>query len=80
MIKIEIRIKTVLQKITNPLHVSTSNRVEKKSFSQRIGANLCEIFLSFDFLSSFIDSIVRNFLQMAISKTDLGFQKTTELK
>ncbi|EJP01728.1 hypothetical protein LEP1GSC007_4168 [Leptospira interrogans serovar Bulgarica str. Mallika] len=34
-----------MQKITNPLYVSISNRVEKKkSFSQRIGTNLCEIF------------------------------------
>ncbi|EMK14537.1 hypothetical protein LEP1GSC046_2183 [Leptospira kirschneri serovar Bim str. 1051] len=33
-----------MQKITNPLHVSTLNRVKKKkSFPQRIGANLCEI-------------------------------------
>ncbi|EJP17545.1 hypothetical protein E4413_01310 [Leptospira interrogans] len=63
-----------MQKITNPLYVSISNRVEKKkSFSQRIGTNLVKFFLSFDFLSSFMDSIVRNFLQMAISKTDLGF-------
>ncbi|EMM83286.1 hypothetical protein LEP1GSC037_2570 [Leptospira interrogans str. 2006001854] len=63
-----------MQKITNPLYVSISNRVEKRNrFHKESGQTFVKFFLSFDFLSSFMDSIVRNFLQMAISKTDLGF-------
>ncbi|EKN87734.1 hypothetical protein LEP1GSC034_0118 [Leptospira interrogans str. 2003000735] len=46
---------------------------KRNRFHKESGQTFVKFFLSFDFLSSLMDSIVRNFLQMAISKTDLGF-------
>ncbi|EJO76913.1 hypothetical protein LEP1GSC096_3823 [Leptospira interrogans serovar Hebdomadis str. R499] len=46
---------------------------KRNRFHKESGRTFVKYFLSFDFLSFFMDSIVRNFLQMAISKTDLGF-------
>ncbi|AJR12848.1 hypothetical protein ACO2J1_13785 [Leptospira interrogans] len=62
--------KRLRTRFTFPFRIELKKR---NRFHKESGRTFVKYFLSFDFLSFFMDSIVRNFLQMAISKTDLGF-------